>query len=495
MDTNKFAGMTAGRAVMLLLASAVLVPTIDGARMTTTTISNEGAGWAKFAYYEDAEDYSVALSSDGTTLTMGTQSGTADDMIVWASDAAAVIHDAGSFTLLYENGDSSAAANLGSSANIASVSGALTITDSSSTEVYTSDAVEWTYTPNAGGSFGFFTNSGATVKDFPTATAGTFAGVYAYNENNSINYATLAPTYSVADEVFTMGPWTVPNLGAKTVNPIVEEKEVKEIEEKEIAIKSATPSYTDGDWGFNLNGTNATIVSYSGTAGDISIPATVSNGNTTYAVKAIGDGFNPVFDNTTIRGSTLTIPDSITSFNKYSLRGCSGFTGTLVIPNSITSIAIGVFSGCSGFTGTLVIPNSVVSIGNQAFMDCSGFTGTLVLPRVVSIGNQAFSGCSGITDLVILRSPSLGSVSPLGFPNLAEVLNLGNTAIAAGSDGIPATATVSDEISSLGYLAPVSFSETTAKEGAVYDMLAAIPLLIIASILLAVTSMIIVRRE
>lgn len=184
----------AGIVFAVIIVAVVFIPIVSDMTSETMNIQNTGAGWTRFAYYEDAEDYSVALSSDGTTLTMGTQSGTADDMIVWASDAAAVLYDGGSFRLLYLNGDSSAYSDLGSSATIASASGSLTIADSTSATAYTSDAIEWAYAPSSTGIFAFYDTGGSNILDYPVAAAGLFAGVNTYNDLSSAYGFTMNET-------------------------------------------------------------------------------------------------------------------------------------------------------------------------------------------------------------------------------------------------------------------------------------------------------------
>ena len=158
----------------------------------------------------------------------------------------------------------------------------------------------------------------------------------------------------------------------------------------------AVPEYTDGDWGYNLSGNDAIIVSYSGpSGGTITIPATVGG----YSVVSIGNG-SAIFD-TSVTGN-LVISNGPTKINNYAFYKCSGFTGSLIIPNSVTSIGYDAFYNCSGFTGSPVIPDSVTSIGFDAFNGCSGFTGSLVIPdSVTSIGSYAFRGCTGLRELTI----------------------------------------------------------------------------------------------
>ncbi|GHT20682.1 hypothetical protein AGMMS4957_08280 [Bacteroidia bacterium] len=67
---------------------------------------------------------------------------------------------------------------------------------------------------------------------------------------------------------------------------------------------------------------------------------------------------------------TFTIPNSVTSIERYAFRDCRGLT-SVTIPNSVTSIGLGAFSSCSGLT-SVDIPNSVTSIEDYAFSSCHG---------------------------------------------------------------------------------------------------------------------------
>jgi len=82
--------------------------------------------------------------------------------------------------------------------------------------------------------------------------------------------------------------------------------------------------------------------------------------------------------------------------------------GELKIAEGTKGIAGSAFSDCSGLT-SVTIPNSVTSFGNLAFSGCSGLTSVTIPNSVTSIGFGAFSGCSGLTSIVSLNSnpPSL----------------------------------------------------------------------------------------
>ncbi|MBR6339911.1 MAG: leucine-rich repeat domain-containing protein, partial [Alloprevotella sp.] len=111
---------------------------------------------------------------------------------------------------------------------------------------------------------------------------------------------------------------------------------------------------------YNLDSTAKTAtVTYTGSnywsdnnyLGDITIPATVTYGGTTYSVTSIG------------------------SFAFYN---CSGLT-SITIPTSVTKICNWAFMDCTGLT-SITIPNSVTSIEYSAFAHCTGLTS-------VTIGN------------------------------------------------------------------------------------------------------------
>ncbi len=135
--------------------------------------------------------------------------------------------------------------------------------------------------------------------------------------------------------------------------------------------------------------------------GNITIPATITNGENTYTVTSIGNSaFSWCSDLTSV-----VIPDSVTSIGNSAFSYCSGLT-SVTIPDSVTSIGNGAFSWCSDLT-SVTIPDSVTSIGNHAFF-FTGLTSITIPDGVTSIGNSAFK-CSGLTSVTIP-----GSVTSIG---------------------------------------------------------------------------------
>lgn len=55
--------------------------------------------------------------------------------------------------------------------------------------------------------------------------------------------------------------------------------------------------------------------------------------------------------------SSVTIPSSVTTIERYAFYGCSGLT-SITIPSGVTSIGEGAFSWCSGLTAIYVEPTT-----------------------------------------------------------------------------------------------------------------------------------------
>jgi len=151
--------------------------------------------------------------------------------------------------------------------------------------------------------------------------------------------------------------------------------------------------------------------------GNLTIPATVVNGGTTYSVTTIpGSGFGscPGLTSVTIPNSVTTIgenafafnpnitsiniPSSLTTIPNLFCYGCS--ITSLNIPNSVTNIGAAAFFGCDNLNA-IIIPNSVTFIGNQSFLGCSSLTSLTIGSSVNIIQDDAFRNCTGLTSVTV----------------------------------------------------------------------------------------------
>ena len=106
-----------------------------------------------------------------------------------------------------------------------------------------------------------------------------------------------------------------------------------------------------------------TITKYTGSGGDVVIPAAI-------------DG----------------VP--VTGIGEAAFMGRSDLT-SVTIPDCVTSIGMEAFGGCSSLT-TIDIPDSVTSIGGYAFESCTKLTGATIGSGVAIIGSGTFESCTSL---------------------------------------------------------------------------------------------------
>jgi hypothetical protein len=164
--------------------------------------------------------------------------------------------------------------------------------------------------------------------------------------------------------------------------------------------------------------------------GNLTIPASFTEGNETYYVKQIG---NFAFSDCSSLTS-VSIPSSVTYIDSYAFLGCSGLTSVQISDvaawckiSFADDKANPLYYARHLYLGEneikdLVVPNSVTSIRGHAFYRCSGLTSVTIPNSVTSIGTKAFSNCSNLTSVTI------GSTTPPSIYSDTFV-GLGSTAI------------------------------------------------------------------
>lgn len=112
--------------------------------------------------------------------------------------------------------------------------------------------------------------------------------------------------------------------------------------------------------------------------GDITIPATVENGGTTYNVTEIGA---IAFEQSTV--TKVTLPTSITKIGNGAFYQCTTVT-EIVLNEGLLEIDTGAFNDCTSLA-ILTIPSTVTTLGRAAFGDCEALT-SLYIPKSVTSG-------------------------------------------------------------------------------------------------------------
>ena len=157
---------------------------------------------------------------------------------------------------------------------------------------------------------------------------------------------------------------------------------------------SAHDFEVDGIYYNILSSSDKTVeVTYKGTSfssavysGNIVIPETVTNDNTTYGVTAVGDyAFHRCYNLIDI-----TIPKSVTSLGQNAFYYCYKLT-SITIPNSVKVIGGAAFDECSGLNSVHI--DDLYAWCNINF--CSFFSNPLAYGRNLYVDGEK------ITDLVI----------------------------------------------------------------------------------------------
>jgi hypothetical protein len=124
----------------------------------------------------------------------------------------------------------------------------------------------------------------------------------------------------------------------------------------------------------------------------IVIPATASDGATTYSVETIGSS---AFSSDAL--TSVIIPDSVTTIGTYAFFGTSGLT-SVIIPDSVTTIDEGAFWN-SGLT-SVTIGNSVTTIVGSAFRS-TDLTSVIIPDSMTTIQGQTFYQSGALASVTI----------------------------------------------------------------------------------------------
>ena len=213
-----------------------------------------------------------------------------------------------------------------------------------------------------------------------------------------------------------------------------------------------SPGILRAQFGYSIQNGTATITSYRGPGGQLSIPSKIDG----LPVTAIGqymlagcsdltsikipdsitnipnyafdgctsltnitvDSLNPsyssvdgvLFDRscTTLvlypvgRGGAYTVPESVTKIAEYAFSSALNLT-SVSIPEAVTSVGVGAFSSCTGLTH-LTLPGQVSELGGGLFSGCTSLQYIAIPDSVTSLGDGVFQGCTGLREVVLGKS-------------------------------------------------------------------------------------------
>ena len=168
------------------------------------------------------------------------------------------------------------------------------------------------------------------------------------------------------------GDWS--NLTIQSGNPAVED-----------AAKDAANEQLF-DFEFILNNTAVVVISYKGTAADVTIPSRYK-GKPVTVIDHVA-----FYNNSAV--TSVAIPDSVTAIPDYAFGYCSQLTN-ISIPNSVTFIGFSAFNSCTSLK-SITLPSSLSTIQSYAFYNCENLKTIRIPVSVTSIGNYAFDVCPSL---------------------------------------------------------------------------------------------------
>lgn len=247
----------------------------------------------------------------------------------------------------------------------------------------------------------------APSRDFTfDATTGT---IKKYNGNDTV--VVIPPTISswpvtkIGEDAFqdntTITSVTIPDsvteIGANAFAGCTNLTSVNYIggDWSKLTIQSGNPAVEDAakdaaneqlfDFEFILNNTAVVVISYKGTAADVTIPSR-------YQGKPVTTIGHAAFFNSAV--TSVTIPDSVTSISDEAFVNCPKLTN-ISIPNSVTFIGFSAFNSCTSLK-SITLPSSLSTIQSYAFYNCENLKTIRIPVSVTSIGNYAFDVCPSL---------------------------------------------------------------------------------------------------
>lgn len=244
----------------------------------------------------------------------------------------------------------------------------------------------------------------APSRDFTfDATTGT---IKKYNGNDTV--VVIPPTISswpvtkIGEDAFqdntTITSVTIPDsvteIGANAFAGCTNLTSVNYIggDWSKLTIQSGNPAVEDAakdaaneqlfDFEFILNNTAVVVISYKGTAADVTIPSH-------YKGKPVTMIDHAAFHDSAV--TSVTIPDSVTAIPDDAFAFCSQLTN-ISIPNSVTFIGFSAFNSCTSLK-SITLPSSLSTIQSSAFYNCGNLETIRIPVSVTFIGNYAFAGC------------------------------------------------------------------------------------------------------
>ena len=155
---------------------------------------------------------------------------------------------------------------------------------------------------------------------------------------------------------------------------------------------TASATFEEGDFKFEISAdSEATVVKYIGSGGDVVIPKT-AGGKT---VTRIYSG--TFYKNESV--TSVTVPDTINRIDSSAFDSCYNVK-KIKLPDSLPQIEYNTFSSCYSLE-SINIPKSVTKIGDWAFLYCYALDSVALPTGLKSIGYSSFAFCTSLKSITL----------------------------------------------------------------------------------------------
>ena len=169
--------------------------------------------------------------------------------------------------------------------------------------------------------------------------------------------------------------------------------------------------YSDGIYYRALSSTTCEVFRPNYVSGDITIPASVTDGatNTTYTVTSVGQEAFWGQEGIT----SFSLPSTLTLINRNAFNGCTGISA-ITIPDGVETIHNSAFYNCTKLS-SISMPSALTTIGDDTFAYCSALKTVTFNNKLQSIGARAFEKCTALTEASL--PASLLTIGESAFSN------------------------------------------------------------------------------
>ena len=171
--------------------------------------------------------------------------------------------------------------------------------------------------------------------------------------------------------------------------------------EREFTIcEEATPR---GMLTYQLWNTEATLIAYSGTDTEITIPDKVEGRRVTgIGPNVFGEKMSVYGEIGTVPLRKITLPSTIRTIGAQAFMNCTQLAD-LILPDSLQEIGAQAFVGCKSLE-VVKLPAGVVSVGPYAFAYCSSLRSISFGGRVSQIGEGVLAMCPSLLMIRVVKS-------------------------------------------------------------------------------------------